>query len=153
MQVVRNTIGTFRGVDLGIDNTIAYNGRPAITGHVDLLEGFQPTVQEPESPVEAPPAQIRITGGILAGRLLNKQAPIYPDDMKRQHVSGTVVLRAIISNAGKITSLEVIASPHPSLSASAVEAVKHWTYQPYLLNGEPTEVDTTITINYNLNGG
>jgi protein TonB len=63
-----------------------------------------------------------------------------------------VVLHAIISKQGTITSLQAISGPD-MLKGAALDAVRQWRYKPYLLNGEPTEVDTTITVNFNLNGG
>jgi protein TonB len=93
-----------------------------------------------------------IPGIVVAGKIIRKDTPVYPEIAKQEHMGGTVILSAIISKEGTISSLDVIASPDRALSDSAVEAVKHWTYHPYLLNGQPTEVDTTITVNYNLNG-
>jgi TonB family protein len=90
-------------------------------------------------------------GVVLAGKILRSEQPVYPISAKMKHIGGSVVLCAIISRQGTISSLDVVSSPDDSLSKSAVDAVKHWTYQPYLLNGQPTEVDTTITVNYNLN--
>jgi periplasmic protein TonB len=63
-----------------------------------------------------------------------------------------VVLHAIISKQGTITQLNAISGPD-MLKGAATDAVRQWRYKPYLLNGEPTEVDTTITVNFNLNGG
>jgi outer membrane biosynthesis protein TonB len=60
-------------------------------------------------------------------------------------------LRAIIGRDGHVHGLRPVSSPGPDLTISAIAAVRQWTYKPYLLNGEPTEVDTTITVNYNLN--
>jgi len=62
-----------------------------------------------------------------------------------------VVLHAVIAKDGTMKSLAVVSGPQ-ELQMSAMDAVRQWTYRPYLLNGEPTEVDTTITVNYNLNG-
>jgi len=61
------------------------------------------------------------------------------------------VLHAIISKTGTITNLQVISGPE-MLRASAVDAVKTWRYKPYILNGEPTEVDTTVSVNFNMGG-
>jgi TonB family protein len=90
----------------------------------------------------------RIAGGVMAGAILSKTQPVYPDIAKAAHVSGAVVLHAIISPEGNVVNLQVISGPE-MLRASALDAVQHWVYQPYLLNGEPTAVDTTITVNYN----
>ena len=62
-----------------------------------------------------------------------------------------VVLHAIISKTGTIESLQVVSGPE-MLRASALEAVRQWRYKPYLLNGEPTEVDTAITVNFSFGG-
>ena len=67
-------------------------------------------------------------------------------------MQGTVTLHAIISKTGTIESLQAISGPE-MLKGAALEAVKTWRYKPYLLNGEPTEVDTTVIVNFNLNGG
>jgi protein TonB len=69
------------------------------------------------------------------------------------HLSGTVVLRAIISKEGTIQQLSVASTTNQMFNNAALDAVRQWRYKPYLLNGEPTEVDTTITVNFTLNGG
>ncbi len=78
--------------------------------------------------------------------------PVYPPIARAAHVSGAVVLHAIISKTGQISNLTVVSGPE-MLRASAVDAVQNWRYKPYLLNGEPTEVDTQITVNFNFGGG
>jgi protein TonB len=61
-----------------------------------------------------------------------------------------VILQANIGKDGKIHDIRVILSPSPLLSDSSLQAVSHWEYQPYLLNGEPVEVETTVTVTYSL---
>jgi periplasmic protein TonB len=58
----------------------------------------------------------------------------------------------VISKQGNVENLQV-QSGHPMLVQAALDAVKQWKYRPYILNGEPVEVDTTITVNFNLSGG
>ena len=87
----------------------------------------------------------------MAGNILTKVAPVYPHDARAAHISGTVVLHAIIGKDGNVEKLVVVSGPK-ELQTSALDAVKQWTYKPYLLNGNPTEVETTIHVNYNLNG-
>ena len=89
---------------------------------------------------------------MIAGNILVKTTPVYPPIAKAAHVSGAVVLHAIISKSGSIDNLTVISGPE-MLRASALDAVRSWRYKPYLLNGEPTEVDTQITVNFNFGGG
>jgi protein TonB len=83
---------------------------------------------------------------------IRKQAPIYPDEARSNHISGTVLLMATIGRDGTIHDLSVVLSPSALLSQSAMQAVSHWVYKPYLLNGEPVEVDTTINVIYALGG-
>lgn len=85
------------------------------------------------------------------GNLIYRVQPIYPPLARQVRVQGTVELRAIISRAGTIENLTVVGG-HPMLVQSAIEAVRQWRYRPYLLNNEPTEVETEITINFLLSG-
>jgi TonB family protein len=82
---------------------------------------------------------------------LSKPNPVYPEEAKAAHVQGAVILHAIISKEGTIKNLSVI-SGNGMLVASAMDAVSKWTYKPYLLNGQPMEVETSITVNYSLAG-
>lgn len=112
-------------------------------------------VNEPPPPASAttpaPTAPVKVASGIAAGGKIGGENPTYPADARKAHVSGTVVLKAVISKTGEITSLQVTSGPE-SLRQSALDAVRTWQYKPYLLNGEPTAVETTIHVNYSLGG-
>ena len=99
-----------------------------------------------------PTGPARISGGVIAGNILVKTQPVYPPIARAAHQGGTVVLHAIISKSGSIEQLNVVSGP-AMLQGAAMDAVKQWRYKPYLLNGEPTEVDTQITVNFNFGGG
>jgi TonB family protein len=75
-------------------------------------------------------------------------APVYPQDLKLQHVGGTVELTAVIGKQGQIVSLTPRSSPNDELTSAAIAAVQKWTYKPYLLNGAPIEIQTDITLNF-----
>lgn len=94
---------------------------------------------------------VPISSGVIAGNRLSGNQPVYPAIAKAAHLSGAVVLRAIISKTGEMQQLTVISGPE-MLRSSAVAAVQTWRYRPYLLNGEPTDVETTITVNFSLGG-
>ena len=64
-------------------------------------------------------------------------------------IEGTVVLTATISKAGTIENLRVASGP-AMLQQAALDAVKEWRYRPYLLNGEPVEVETTVNVVFTL---
>ena len=85
------------------------------------------------------------------GNIIYRVQPLYPPIARQARVQGTVELRAIISRAGTIENL-VVVSGHPMLVKSAIEAVRQWRYHPYLLNNEPAEVETEITVNFVLSG-
>ena len=93
--------------------------------------------------------RIRISQGVSRGLLVSRVEPLYPAMAKTARVQGQVVLQAIISREGTIENLRVI-SGHPMLIQSAIEAVKQWRYKPYLLNGEPVEVETEILVDFRL---
>jgi protein TonB len=97
----------------------------------------------------APPKKVSISSGVMAGNLLEKTVPQYPAIAKATRTQGTVVVQATISKAGLIENLRVISGP-PLLQQAALDAVGSWRYRPYLLNGEPVEVETTVNVVFNL---
>jgi TonB family protein len=97
------------------------------------------------------PKQLSVSSEEMSHNLLNKVIPVYPPAAKKAGIQGKVVLDAVIGTDGNIESLRVISGPQ-ELQQSALDAVRQWTYKPYLLNGEPVEVETTLNIIYNLKG-
>ena len=91
----------------------------------------------------------RVSSGVMTGLLINKTAPPYPVIAKAAGVQGTVILQATISKSGTIENLRVI-SGQPMLQQAALDAVKTWRYRPYLLNGQPIEVETTVNVVFSL---
>jgi protein TonB len=81
--------------------------------------------------------------------LLRKTVPSYPSIARAAGVQGTVNLQATISKLGTIENLRVVSGP-PMLQQAALDAVKSWRYKPYLLDGEPTEVETTVSVIFSL---
>lgn len=103
-------------------------------------------------PKVATPQRVRVSSGVQSGLLVRKVNPVYPPLARQARIQGTVVLQAQISKDGSIQNLQLI-SGHPMLAPAAIEAVKQWKYKPYLLNGEPVEVETTVQVNFTLAGG
>ena len=103
-------------------------------------------------PMVATPQRVRVSQGVSAGLLVRRVNPNYPPLARQARISGQVVLRAVISKDGSIENLTLV-SGHPMLAPAAIDAVKQWKYRPYLLNGEPVEVDTEVLVNFTLAGG
>jgi protein TonB len=95
------------------------------------------------------PKRIRISQGVTEGRIIQRIQPEYPPLARAARVQGDVILTAIISRTGEIQNL-VLVSGHPMLVPAALKAVQQWRYRPFLLNGEPVEVETTIKVIFQL---
>lgn len=100
-------------------------------------------------PKLALPQRIRISQGVTKGLLIHRVEPTYPPLARAARVQGEVVLTAVISSSGEIENLQLV-SGHPMLVPEAIAAVRQWRYKPYLLNGQPVEVETTITVIFSL---
>jgi protein TonB len=105
----------------------------------------------PKVATPQPQRPIRVSQGVMEGNLVRKVSPTYPPLAKQARISGTVVLQAVISKNGTVENLHVLQG-HPMLVPAAMDAVKQWKYKPYLLNGEPVEVDLTITLSFTMGG-
>jgi protein TonB len=102
-------------------------------------------------PKVATPKRIPVSSGVVSGLLVHKVQPAYPPLAKQARISGSVILQAVIGKDGSIQNLKAV-SGHPMLIQSALDAVRQWKYKPYILNGEPVEVDTQVTVNFTLAG-
>jgi periplasmic protein TonB len=120
-------------------------GRSGVVG----ATGFSMEAAPPPPPAPARPLKI---SHWAEGNLIYRVQPLYPPIASQARVQGAVELRAIISKTGTIENLVVVRG-HPMLSAAAIAAVKQWRYRPYVLNNEPIEVETEITVNFLLSGG
>jgi periplasmic protein TonB len=98
-----------------------------------------------------PPKRVIISQGVTEGMILSKTAPVYPPIARAARIEGVVMLKAIIAKDGTIQNLQVL-SGHPMLAPAAVAAVQQWRYRPYLLNGEPVEVETTVQVIFVIGG-
>ena len=98
----------------------------------------------------AGPHRVRVGGNVVPAKLVYKVDPEYPDDVRSRGIQGDVVLRAVVSLKGTVLSLTSVSSPNSQLTEAAIKAVNEWRYQPSLLNGEPIETATTITVNFQL---
>jgi protein TonB len=110
-------------------------------------EGFPVVVLHPLVPAHHPPVS-----RMMEGNLIHRVEPTYPSIAKQARIQGSVLLRATIGKDGSIENLHLL-SGHSMLAQAAMEAVRQWRYRPYVLNGEPVEVETQVTVKFVLSGG
>jgi protein TonB len=134
---------------------------PTITGGVDFgplrsddtmfvdLRPAKPVAPAEEIKKNGERRPLKLSEPIVQAQLISRVEPRYPPLAAQIHLQGTVLLHAIISRDGTITSLEVV-NGHPLLVQAALDAVRQWRYRPTMLNGEPVEVETTITVIFQL---
>jgi periplasmic protein TonB len=129
-----------------IDTSSLASGAPGPGSSDSIFHGtnLQPTV------VRDHVGPKQISSGVAVGMLIRKVVPDYPVIGRNMRVEGTVVLQAMISKSGTIENLRVVSGP-ALLQRAAMDAVKQWQYRPYLLNGEPVEVETTVNVDFKLN--
>jgi periplasmic protein TonB len=135
------TAGVIGGVPGGVPGG-------SMGGVIGSVLSSTPTV----APKIATPQRVRVSSGVVQGLLVKRVNPVYPPLARQARIQGVVILQAQISKEGNIENLQLI-SGHPMLAPAAIEAVKQWKYRPYLLNGDPCEVDTQIQVNFTLAGG
>jgi len=123
------------------------------SGNQALNELLRPAVPPAPTPPSQQSTQQRVrVGGVVENALLtDKVLPGYPVIARNAHISGTIVLHAIIAKDGSVQELTYVSGP-PLLLKAATDAVRQWRYRPTLLNNEPVEVETTIDVVFNLGG-
>jgi protein TonB len=111
-----------------------------------IISSTSSLVGLPKPPMPTAP-RVRISQGVTKGLLLAKIEPKYPPLARAARIQGDVILNAIISKTGNVENLTLV-SGHPMLVPAAFDAVRQWRYRPYLLDGEPVEVETTVTLTF-----
>jgi protein TonB len=144
------------GVVGGVPGGVAGGATGGVLGSILDSAPRQVSVLPPPPPPkkeekkEVAPTRVRVGGNVQAGLIQKRIQPVYPPLAKQARIQGTVILSAMISKEGTIQNLTVT-SGHALLIQAALDAVKQWTYKPYLLNGEPVEVSTEIEVHFTLN--
>jgi len=135
------------GVPGGISDGLP--GRALDPALQKLLSGTEPQPPAPQASKPVQHQQIRLGGRVVAAKLIYQPKPDYPELARMTRTQGDVEFEAIIGKDGSIEELKVVRG-HPLLVKAAFEAVRQWRYQPTLLNGEPVEVLTEITVTFRL---
>jgi TonB family protein len=121
-------------------------GQPVEANHVEYVSFSLPDADGKFHPY-APPAAVQIDALMLTKLLVRSYPPKLPKEAKRQHVFGSVKLHVIIDDTGAIVDLGVVSGPE-LLEDAALDTVRHWIYQPYLMNGRPTAVSSEVNVNF-----
>lgn len=142
----------FQGKYLARKIDVVVGKQKLFTAAVDAIDSLNPNdpALVPSRDAIFKPDAAQSTGKVELGSLVKKQPPVYPPAAKLQNIQGTVLIEAAIGTDGKIKDPRVIFSPSPLLSTASLEAILHWEYKPYMLNGTPIEVDTVINVTFAL---
>jgi protein TonB len=104
----------------------------------------------PPPPPGANNGPIRVGGDVAQSNIIYKVNPQYPPEARQARIEGVVILSVVIAKDGTVSDVKIISASSPLLLPGVVDAVKQWVYKPTLLNGEPVEVITTVTVNFSL---
>ena len=146
---------TFRWIAAGSDTSGQKEAKAAAApGNAPKAAVLGERVSAPEAkgevdtnPTPGRAELITVSSDAMAANLLSSQSPEYPGAARLAHQEGPVVVQAVISKEGKVDRVRVLRG-HLLLRRAAANAVRTWRYKPYLLNGQPVEVATTITVNF-----
>ena len=139
-------VATTGGVSGGVPGGIPGGQLDGVIG--GIISSSSSLAAVPRLTQPAPAVQrVRVSQGVTKGLLIYRVEPAYPPLAKQARIQGVVVMTALIDKGGNVQNLQVV-SGHPLLAPAAIEAVKQWRYKPFLLNGQPVEVETTVTVNF-----
>jgi protein TonB len=134
------------GVVGGVSGGILGGQLGGVIGGIISSTSKLAVVPEPKAAIAK---RVRVSQGVSQGLLIYRVEPKYPPIAQQAHIQGTVILTAVIDKDGIIQRLQLV-SGHPMLATAAIDAVKQWRYKPYLLNGQPVEAETTVTVTFRL---
>ncbi len=96
-----------------------------------------------------PKPQLQVPADVMQRRIVHRVIPEYPESARQAGVQGSVLLDAVVNAEGAVTQLKFVSGPE-ALSKAAMDAVRWWRYDPYLVNGRPATVETTVDIDFRL---
>lgn len=137
------------GKPAAVSSWIAFRFRLLIKPSVEILTRSESSTPSPETLKPAGSRKLRISSGVAEANLIYKVEPQYPAKAKAEHIQGDVVMQCVIDKEGRLVVTRLL-SGHPVLAEPSLEVVRQWRYKPYTLNGEPVEVETTITIKFHM---
>jgi TonB family protein len=153
--ILRNRVEDFQGRAVAEDIAITHDGVHTASAEVFKLEtkppddpAFAAVFAQSDDLERMPGRPLRVGAATMAATLLSKVNPKYPEAAKTRNAAGTVTLQAVIGRDGAVQFVRLVAAPDPDLGNAAMDAVKQWIYKPWMLNGEPVEVETTMIVTF-----
>lgn len=138
----RVVINNEPSIDVSVTNGSTVATSADVGNLLDKLGGAASTNVRPAA---VPRGPVRVSSGVMQGQLDSPILPVYPSIARAAHMQGTVIVAAIVSRTGAIEKLHVLSGPM-MLRQAALDAIQRAHYRPFKLNGEPVEVDTTISV-------
>jgi TonB family protein len=150
VRFLQGNTGTLMTYFAYVDGAFRYIGSMK---KVSVNNSIQRSHSQPSADQTSEPAQaaIRLGGNVASAKLIHQEVPVYRQEAKDNGIQGTVLLHAIIAKDGSIRVLD-LREGVCLLAGSALDAVKKWRFKPTMLNGNPIEVDTTISVVFKLGG-
>ena len=142
-------VGTSGGLVAGVPGGVIGGIPDAVLSEV--LSSTRSVPAPAKMPDPTPVKRIRVASRVVEANLIHDVTPQYPPEAGRARLEGAVVLLAVIGTDGSVKDVRV-ESGLPILAQAAIDAVKQWRYKAYMVDGEPVEVDSRITINFTLSG-
>jgi TonB family protein len=151
-QVVKfNNFTRIEGRYLAHEVYFRENAHNILSAKIETIDALSPMDRALTPPQDAKFVKVdreQLAADIAAGLLVKKVGPVYPQDARDVHAQGKVVLQVIIGIDGRVRDLQLLSAPSASLASSAFWSVLQWQYKPYIRNGEPAEVETTVDVPY-----
>jgi periplasmic protein TonB len=137
------------GVPGGVPGGVAGGSMGGVIGGV--IGGVNSSIAAPIAPRDNKPrAPIRVGGRVREPRIIHRVEPTYPPLARQTHMSGVVILDAILDEQGNVAEMKIVSGP-PLLIQAAMVAVKQWKYEPTYLNDQPVAVQLNVTVTFVLN--
>jgi hypothetical protein len=147
-----SAVGTFNGRHFPVDLNILINGNRVASEHTDALESVDESAGRfdvTDGLVAAKVDPVQVSSGALAGRLVKSAPPGYSQFMRANHITGTVVFDLVIGSDGKVRNVSMVYASDLSLvDANTMTPLHQWTYRPFVIDGNPVDVETVTTINF-----
>ena len=156
IETTYNKVGQFQDHFIGLESSVGVNQHGLLKLTVESLTSLPSSddaffTPSPDSAsAERTHSPIHVDSQVIARHKLSGSSPSYPQFSKQNREQGVVILGATINEEGQIQDAQLLEAPSPALGSASLQAVRTWRYEPYLLNGSPVKVQTTVSVIFRL---